>query len=70
MLSLVLGLGFILLGVLPQGYLSFYLLKKMESQIKTKHTNKHMKNRLVRDKKLKEGLQKEIGKGFYRKLPH
>lgn len=27
MLSLLLGLGFILLGVLPQGYISLYLLK-------------------------------------------
>lgn len=30
MLSLVLGLGFILLGILPYGYLSFYLLKDVE----------------------------------------
>ena len=37
MLSLLLGLGFILLAVLPQGYMSFYLLKKLESQIKTEH---------------------------------
>ena len=36
MLSLLLGIGFILLGVLPQGYMSFYLLKKLESQNQTK----------------------------------
>ncbi len=32
MLSLLLGLGFILLGILPQGCMSFYLLKKLERQ--------------------------------------
>lgn len=37
MLSLLLGLGFILLGVLPQGCMSFYLLKNSESQIETEH---------------------------------
>ena len=35
MLSLVLGLGFILLGILPHGYITFYLLRDIERQIKS-----------------------------------
>lgn len=30
MFSLIFGLGFILLGILPYGYLSLYLLKDLE----------------------------------------
>ena len=37
MLSLLLGLGFIALAVLPQGYISFYLLKDLENRIKIEH---------------------------------